>query len=393
MRAKAGVSLAAALFTACRLARSAREVQSDHLLLALCRASLGMRSSLGPELRRLRRLQRVRDRHAAHRPRGYPPDAMTGAPAGPRLAVDTALLEARWEACRTGRSGRPLSRAPLWSAEAQSVVRRALATATDSGVEFAGGGFAFDACLTAARSRAIDLLDQGGISGSDLRAAADGDGSLQYGDVRPTPTVQALVTFEMAEGPAELVAIPAGLSRYMLRRIEIDPMAFLLELDTIRQAVRLGNGWVEPVHMLLAALDLDEELAATGVQLPGPYAAANSGGRALRVAGLSWEQLANWVAGNLDPGQPELVASYRPLWWRRRRARAWRSHYQNPPWRMSAAAAADRALAMAAERRRPGGTTHLVVAALADPGNTAVGMLESLGIDPAGVSRALVTSD
>jgi hypothetical protein len=299
--------------------------------------------------------------------------------------VDAALREAAWRSSRLVRR-RPVP-PPGWHPAVRTVLRRTLSEAGAAGVSYPGLRYLLEAVLADPDGQARALLRSCGLDKRALVAEVDGSGDAMMVDEPPNAIAAGLAEFRLTEGSADRATFPERFMRMFTRRTRVDVMQIALELEVIRQAVRLGSGQVTTVHLVLATLELDRNLAEVGANLAASLIPANEGGRVLAEHGIDYSAAASGAAELTVGPEPVAAEVPGPWWWRTRRRRWWRTSRRNPPWAGSASQAADIAATDAASRRTRAGSSHLLVAALADPGGAAARLLRRLGADPEGIAE------
>jgi hypothetical protein len=158
------------------------------------------------------------------------------------------------------------------------------------------------------------------------------------------------------------------------RLAEANPILYSLEMEAIRQTVRLGHPLVTTAHLALATLAMDRQLVIAEFVLAAERTAANRAGSIMAEHGVSFDTAMNTLAVMTVGGQ---IASAQ-------RRRAWRSKPRNPRWTVDAAAAAERVREKTG--RKAVGTSDVLAASLAESGGPAWRLLERLGVDPAAVT-------
>lgn len=151
-------------------------------------------------------------------------------------------------------------------------------------------------------------------------------------------------------------------------------MLVALEHEAIRQAVRLGEARVSTAHLLLAVVELDEQLNAVGLRLPEPLQSVNCGGRILAKHSIGAQVLAQMLPGLADGDEQTASLSQRRRWWR--------ENPRHPAWTGSAAKAADQAQMNGVGTQVGPGSGHLLLASLAVPEGAAATLLRTLQVEP-----------
>lgn len=166
-------------------------------------------------------------------------------------------------------------------------------------------------------------------------------------------------------------------------------MLVALEMDAVRQAVRLDNERVDTSHLLLATIELDRDVAATGLKLPESCASVCRAGEVLAEFGVGYAA-AVCATGRSDRTAATVSAIPGPWWWHSGRRRWWRTNARTPPWLLSAAVAADHAWSDGVGRGTRVGSSHLLIAALANREGPASHLLHRLGDEPEAVVDATI---
>jgi hypothetical protein len=151
-----------------------------------------------------------------------------------------------------------------------------------------------------------------------------------------------------------------------------------IEDDAVIQAVRLARPCVTSAEVLLSVLDLHEQISADGLRLNqyrlGRY---NQAGDVLQSGGVDYRSALAAAAEQETAAGEDDLSDFSPRAWPRR-AQA------KPPFFGRSALAAFRAASL--EGHRAGhpyvGTTHLLIALLADDTGPAARLLRDLGADP-----------
>ncbi|MEU0558684.1 hypothetical protein [Dactylosporangium sp. NPDC006015] len=271
--------------------------------------------------------------------------------------VAATLRQARWEAFRSPGRRRP-GDAIHWGDDVPAAIRRAIDLAPPARPAVGTGDLA--AVLFTGYSA---LPGTGGIAwpkDDDRPLRPLTDYLLHWRYVTPDPQPQQ-------KPPARWV------SAYTSLTAGADVVLANLELEAIRQAVRLGRDRVTTADLVLAVAAFEDELAARRLR---PVQAHRS---LLTVRGLTSADAALAATTATDTDDPAVAGPAR--------RRAWRTNPNNPPWSTAAAAAADQARTTAAAAGVPAGSAQLLSAALTVPDNAAWTLLRALHTDPSEVLR------
>jgi hypothetical protein len=372
------------LASACREARfnESEWTGTEHVLVAL------LRNMDGPADARVVLEQALRGgSEDAARTRGQADADPPGEDGDPHLdrEISATLREATWRAARPAPSR--LAPPPEWHPAVRAALRWALVDAAADGVHHPGLRYLLDAVLADPDGGARALVGRSGLDLPGLVAAPSGEQDRYAADAPRSEIVGSLAAYGVLNRPAQ----PGGFGlrvwilRRVIRRAGVDLMQLALELEAIRQAVRLGSSQVTTAHLLLATIELDRSLQAVGASLPDSRSAVSQAGQVLAQHGVDYLAAVGSTAELAMV--PEPVAAVAPgPWWRKRR-RWWWTDPRSPAWAASAGAAAEAAASHAARDQTRVGSSHLLIAAVADPDGPAGLVLRRLGADPAAVSE------
>lgn len=322
---------------------------------------------------------------AALEPYRYALEANVGADAGSseQTAADVPLTEVGFEATATlaetawlvRRERRPAARAgePAFTTGVRAAVGEALMVAADAGAARAHAMHLLVGVLSDDTNRASALLARCGIDKEELCRQLPLATSVRHSARPYAPTVDALALVGALDirSPAwSRLARFAG--RVLAPRSSTGPVVDFLEHEAIRQAVRTGSTQVGPAHLLVAIAAVQWQLDATGRRIADRYAPFNQAGAVLTGCGVPAGAAARWLAGH---GQPTTAAATT-------RHRPWRNMSADPAFGEDAAEPVDRARDTAAALHHPYvGSTHLLLAVLADPDGAARRLLAGLEVD------------
>gem|GEM_PF-5278797 len=219
------------------------------------------------------------------------------------------------------------------------------------------------------------VLSRLNIDALTLLAAARSATPVLDEEVLWTPAADRLKLFGgvlAARRPILAKFLFGGLRAVFLGPGYAQPVLLTLELESVRQAVRLGHSQVTSAHMVLAILTLAEQLTSLGLTLPADQVGVNGAEKTLANCGVGFAAALKAVPA---PPSAEQSASAQ-------RRRPWRTHPRYPPWTIAAAAAADEAREMVSGAGVRVGASHLLVALLADSEGPGAQLLRVLGADP-----------
>lgn len=329
----------------------------------------------------LQRALRERDRAPAtgpeHRDQGVPVAS---------LEVRGALREAAWMVARGDRGNRPLVATAGWRPDVEAALDAALAMAAADGVQHVGPRYLLAAVLADASNGARDLLRACGVDPSRLSAAAQAN-RLPGRDEPLLAAVEKLAGLRVLPTGSRASGLVYAPLRPLARLTSVDPMLVALEMEAVRQAVRVGSEQVHTGHLLLAMLEMDRNLQVAGATLPDQLAVVSGGGQVLAEHGVDHQAAAVCVEALVVAVEPAVRAIPGPWWWKPGQRRWWRVVAADPQWAISAGDAADRAQSDARSQGTRAGSSHLLVAALADAVGPAARVLRELGAAPEAVAQ------
>lgn len=303
--------------------------------------------------------------------------------------VDSVLREARWEAVRSlpRHLVKEIVQLPRWTAGLRSGVGQALTTARDHGALHPHGDHVLLGILADPDSGASRLLSTAGQRRSATITALSADNLLGLDGKAWLPAVEMLqVTGVVTDGP--LVSRSPATTRLLTRVMgrmasgvrraggHGSPVAACLQTESVRQAVLLGDAAVEPRHVLLAVLALDDQLTQAARSLPARIARENTAAALLAEHGLAYAQavpaagqLVVQATGTVTEAPGLIFAPDGP---------------EAPGWTESGAAIWARARAHAGQSgHKSTGTSHVLLALLDDPAGEADRLLRACEVDPA----------
>jgi len=156
------------------------------------------------------------------------------------------------------------------------------------------------------------------------------------------------------------------------------PILFLIEADANDKAVRTGHAAVTSADVLLSVIDLHEQLAAAGLELPPDAARWNEAGQILAacsVAGPAAVRAASRMPPWPTDAEDDLTDVPHMGWWKAKALTG------GPAQGRTALVALREASLLAHRLGHPyAGTTHLLRALLAEPTGPAARLLRHLGV-------------
>ncbi|MFB4317706.1 Clp protease N-terminal domain-containing protein [Actinomadura sp. 21ATH] len=279
-------------------------------------------------------------------------DGGAGTPAPEAAAL---LREAEWSA-RERREARGKDDRPGVppSGALAAAVDRALRAARELGVGRAGPAHLLMGLLHDPGNRASEALLERGLGREEVLARLAVHPSAREEGTPHAPAVDGLRNMGLLTGRGKYWG---GLAAKLAGGGLGSPVVPSVRLEADRQAARLGHPDVTTVHLLVAMLVLDEQLAASGDRLRDGLLRFNGAAALLRERGVTSAAVA--AAAATAGGGP-----------------AWR--------------AVTRARLLSKERGDAStGTVHLLAALLDDPDDPCGPLLASAGVDTAELRRTL----
>ena len=244
---------------ACRIARDrgAAVIGTDHVVLAIVQAPI-MKDAMWQMTETLHSSVEVPSESAAG-------DLALGVESSTGRDVFGVLREAQWHAF-----GIPSAHAVVaqWSDQARDAVYAAVSIAVGAGDEWADRGHLLKAVFDDVGSAARRVLGQCGVEPAELLSIA--------ADVLPSsgPPVPVVDYLRFAD---VLTRRRDGVGRWRAQRrllrsgswfAQASDILAALEIEAVRQAVRLAHSQVTSANLVLAVLSFDEQMAFNGDQLP-----------------------------------------------------------------------------------------------------------------------------
>jgi hypothetical protein len=284
--------------------------------------------------------------------------------------VDASLREAVWRAYGMGRIRACEDPLGFWSACARSSLAQAMRRAIALDVGPAGPIELLEAVVDSPCGHARRLLTMSGLPPEKvLRAARTNAGRLTAERPR-TPLLEAIRWSDVVVGDPAPWWERAGVRLVLLGR-RIEPLLLGLELEANRQAIRVNSRYVNTAHLLLAVLELEEQLKIAGVSLRDSVESTSRGGRLLVAHGVT-----SW---SVVTCLPEIAAddpAVRPP----TRRRFWRGGTRGPSWARSAWLAAEVPW-QRSSLRTVKGSTDLLASIVENPDSEACRVLNAIGVD------------
>lgn len=294
-----------------------------------------------------------------------------------REEIDATLREVTWRAVHQyGRRARATDGAPpvpSWSEAVPVALARALHEANGVHANHAGGVHLLVGLLTDEHSAAATLLRSVDVDPVAIVAALRANTAVR---TAAEPYAPLIASLEMAGGielrRPRLARLLAQLIRRRISRTTYGPVLGCLELEMMRQAVRLNSQTVMPAHVLLAMLSLDHQLQLTSKTLTARSTPFNTGADILRRAGVDRLGVVRAMETNTaDSDHPTLAAESSGRLWQ----------LGQPAWQTETGATLDRSVEIARGCGHPeAGTLHLLAALLERAGPTNR-LLDALGAD------------
>jgi ClpA/ClpB-like protein len=225
------------------------------------------------------------------------PADLGGVPAG-AIATEAvaALRESGWRAHHASPTAAP---AVEWDQAVLAGLRTALATAATAGLARAGVVHLLFALLANPDVRTQETLALYHTDRLSLLREVR-ERSLRERESAPwLPGLTYLALFGATAGTWYARPVTSAIRRTVSRRAQLPPMLYALAAEADRYAVRMGRATVQPLHLVVAVLGLEEQLAATKTDLRPAWRRHSAA--ALRLyRGLPAGQTGEWLAADLD---------------------------------------------------------------------------------------------
>jgi hypothetical protein len=288
--------------------------------------------------------------------------------------VDATLREAHWSACIS--LERSLTDLPLQTTEAAAAaIRAGLTVARENGAVHAHrlhllAGLVADPTSRASRVLADLEIDPAALLADPVYFEAPGANDRPVSDGATT-----LTWYGVAQWRVHWFRRLPDLIRYLAAgRPKLSTAALsAVTIEGIRQAVRLGDGQVGPIHLLLAICAIEHQFQAKPAAFNPSFADQNRAGVLLRQAGIDYPSIVDRVVG-WPPGAGPIAGDCPPG----RDQTPWRAPLGpwHPPLGEDAAAILDQAA-----ERSPTGTDDVLVALLDDDHGQCARLLTQLDVD------------
>jgi hypothetical protein len=266
-----------------------------------------------------------------------------------------ALREASWNAA----GDRPWTARLSWDVAVLPAVESAIELAGRVGVRWATGEHLLFGLLRSENDAIAALLERAGASAAAVEARLHAARSLEKTAMRWTPTVELLIRRRAVDGLPWWVRLLAAPRYTPTGENRAGRVGYTLLQETNRLAVRLGHQYVQPVHLLLAAASLSEQLAVSGVRLGPRFAPGNTAGAVVRQH-LPPDQLIEQLAVNLGWGSGAVSPDRPPV------------RREGPPWSVPAMDAMHRAVAITGTPETMQLNANAIVSAVLDEPDGAV---------------------
>lgn len=283
--------------------------------------------------------------------------------------VEATLREITWETVRFDR--RPGASRPTWTNGLRVALHEALAEAQFAGVTRTNAAHLIFSALADPANRAVRLFPQSHQHiTAQLRA-----GSMLVQDGPPYPDLDFLAGHLRRDSRERL---RRRMARWTLERLtrlsRRGPLLAGVESEQQRQAVRMAHHTITVPHVLLALLDVEQRVAAFGLQLPDDLAARNTAARRVRECGLTFERVqayATRIGDDVELAAPDSVLT-----------RLDNSRWGDPLWSRAVVDAQDKATQIALAYRHPdAGTTHLLAGLLIEARGELAHLFTETGVD------------
>ncbi|WP_433337541.1 Clp protease N-terminal domain-containing protein [Spirillospora sp. CA-294931] len=285
-------------------------------------------------------------------------------------AVVALLREAEWLARQKQRPDGEQPSPLLPTGALAAAIRQAFPHAHERGVSRTNATHLLMGLLHDPGNRACEALLEQRLDRDELVARLAEHPSAHQDGTPHSDAIEGLRNLGMLD--QERGKLWGGLARALSSGGFGSPIVLTVRQEARRGAVRLGHSTVTTVHLLLAVLALDDQLTSAGLRLRDGLERNNTGAESLRARGVTLPTALDAAtelipADQTEPGSPV-------------------------PLKLSDGAeqALTRARLSANARKDPStGTTHLLGALLADPGDPCDTLLTTLGVDTGELRRTL----
>jgi hypothetical protein len=304
-------------------------------------------------------------------------------PPAETLKLAGVMREAHWRTFGWV-SASTSSAVPQWASDVDTAASQAMAIAVARGAPWVGADHLLEALLSDSTNAASHLLQHQKADFECLTETARRTWPIAGGKPPPRELAGSLSRVGVLVEPGQADRRrPTILSRSVAAAAtrlaaQTTPVLAFLEQEATAETIRLGHDRTTLIHLVMAVLVLEDEMAATGLRPVSRY--MPSCDFVLRPFSLDRELAAVTAAPIFSEAtltQPQ-------------RRRSWRTNPKNPPWTLAAARAAENARSVAGPGRSgPAGSAHLLYAALLDPDDSARRLLRDHAVDPAAVQDVL----
>jgi hypothetical protein len=236
--------------------------------------------------------------------------AVNASETGVAAEVASSMREAAWEALRRLR---PRRSGPEWSDHVSDAVHRALVNARDRSVSYAHEIHLLSAILADPASTASRLLASLGVDPAFLLTRPLPSVSADRCGEPVAIGVRSLLYGGMLDRRATMLqqtGVLIGRTRHAWRQGRLlprrlpEPVPLGVSLEAVRQAVRLGDQQVGPVHVLIAICAIHRDLHDVNSTFKPRFAEHNRAGRLLKDASLTYPIVAERAAGQSNGTGP-----------------------------------------------------------------------------------------
>lgn len=294
------------------------------------------------------------------------------------LGLSRVMRDVRWRVFGWAKPG-----APEWEDEVFAALRLAMATAVAQDARWVGADHLLEALLTDPSNSASRYIREKGVDLDLLGAVAEriwrgGDSERPRSELVDLLGKIGYFT-NSGQGSGRSLALKKRWMTWLIRLLaQTTPVLAFLESEAVAETVRLGHDRTTLIHLIMAALALEEEIQAGGLYLKDEYRLAND--LVLIPQGIDRERALVVAASMPQEGAIAPPQSRRSV----------RNSSKNPPWTESAARAVETARRMGRSGGKIAeGSAHLLYAALTDSDDSGRRLLRELSVDPVAVQDLL----